>query len=359
MIDEIKQILDENITELKCKIAPYILNHEYIITSKTMKPKIYVFLCGYYQNLGDMALTYGHRVLLEKWFGDKYEIIMLPSTSTYTSVRKIKKTIAKEDIVTILGGGNMDDIYVSLENCRRHIIQSFRHNRVILFPQTMAFKEDLHGRYRLKKSIHSYNSHPDLYIFTREEKSLVLMRKHFTKAKMIDIVPDIVLSIEPQIEKMNRSGIHVAFRHDKEKRSNSPDERIISMLQDEYENVSIRDTVDISLDECTALTYEKTLYEFWEMLSQKKVVVTDRLHCMIFCVITGTPCVVFDNSNNKISGVYKKWLSHLRYIRMETAYSDEVLMKDVEEMYQLEPGYEVFSAENKFEKLHKAMVMND
>lgn len=35
---------------------------------------------------------------------------------------------------------------------------------------------------------------------------------------------------------------------------------------------------------------------------------------MIFCVITGTPCVAIYNSNHKISGVYDTWLKECDYI---------------------------------------------
>ena len=45
-----------------------------------------------------------------------------------------------------------------------------------------------------------------------------------------------------------------------------------------------------------------------------KFVVTDRLHCMIFCTLVGTPCIAMDNSSKKVKGVYEKWLKDLDYI---------------------------------------------
>lgn len=55
---------------------------------------------------------------------------------------------------------------------------------------------------------------------------------------------------------------------------------------------------------------EKKLMEF----SRSKFVVTDRLHCMIFCTLVGTPCIAMDNSSKKVKGVYEKWLKDLDYI---------------------------------------------
>ena len=39
------------------------------------------------------------------------------------------------------------------------------------------------------------------------------------------------------------------------------------------------------------------------------MLVTDRLHGMIFSYLVGTPCIVLDNKTKKVSGVYNSWLS--------------------------------------------------
>ena len=46
---------------------------------------------------------------------------------------------------------------------------------------------------------------------------------------------------------------------------------------------------------------KKKIVEF----SSCKIIVTDRLHGMIFSLIAGVPCVAIDNKNHKVSGVYK------------------------------------------------------
>jgi pyruvyl transferase EpsI len=48
---------------------------------------------------------------------------------------------------------------------------------------------------------------------------------------------------------------------------------------------------------------------------QAALVVTDRLHGMVFAAITATPCIVLPNSYHKIKGLYDDWLTHLPYIR--------------------------------------------
>jgi pyruvyl transferase EpsI len=46
-----------------------------------------------------------------------------------------------------------------------------------------------------------------------------------------------------------------------------------------------------------------------------KIFITDRLHGMIFAALTGTPCIIFHNYNQKIKGVYE-WIRELPYIRL-------------------------------------------
>ena len=41
-----------------------------------------------------------------------------------------------------------------------------------------------------------------------------------------------------------------------------------------------------------------------------QLVITDRLHSMIFSIIGGTKCIAFDNKTKKVSGVYDEWLKN-------------------------------------------------
>lgn len=42
--------------------------------------------------------------------------------------------------------------------------------------------------------------------------------------------------------------------------------------------------------------------------------ITDRLHGMIFCAITGTPCVVINSKSPKVRDCYE-WIKDLDYIQ--------------------------------------------
>lgn len=333
MIKQIKKMIP---VQFKSEVSAFLAPDQIDVLNQYVgKKKILVFLAGFYQNLGDMALTYSHIKFLEDNFPE-YEAVIIPSTSTYRYMKALKRIATPKDIITILGGGNMDDIYVSLENCRRYIIRNFPNNKIVSFPQTMAFSDTPYGRKRLKKTVKTYNKHENLYIFTREAKSFAQMKQHFTNAK-IGLVPDMVLYLDKIQPQRERKHILCCLRHDAEMAlDTTQSEAIVKTFKELYDDVVITDTVDVPLEGCMPETYDATLHDFWECLKECKVVVTDRLHCMIFCAITKTPCVVLDNTNQKISGVHRQWLHDLPYIKIIHEYDLEVIKEFVAQLIQID-----------------------
>lgn len=295
------------------------------------RPKVYIFLAGFYQNLGDMAITYAQKRFLQNCF-PKADIVTVPSTSTYYAVKTIKTFIKPEDVVTIIGGGNMSDMYVSLENARLHVVKSFPKNKIISFPQTMAFSETPYGQKRQEISKKVYSEHINLTLFLREPFSFERTKKAFPNVN-IGLCPDIVLSLNKFEPECDRRGVLCCLRMDNEQMTQpNRREELIKAVKNRFSDVTLKDTVDVSLEECTEAKYEQTLESFLDMLRHKEVVITDRLHCMVFCAITGTPCVVMDNSNHKISGVYQKWLQDADYIRFIDKNDVKSVIRNVEKV---------------------------
>ncbi|MCK9265909.1 polysaccharide pyruvyl transferase family protein [bacterium] len=333
LIKKIKKFIPNKIkAEILALIQPLYLE-EY--GKYKNRKKIFVFLAGYYQNLGDMAITYSQERFLKDNFSE-YEIITIPSTKTYSLMKTMKYISTKEDIITILGGGNMDDIYTSLEDARQFVIRNFPLNRIVSFPQTMAFSETPFGRGRLKKTSKIYNRHKNLHIFTRERKSLDKMKRTF-KNSYVDIVPDIVLYLNKVAPELERKGVLCCLRNDKEKKiSSKQEEEIGNIIIKKYKDVTFTDTVNITLEDCKPENTEETLSKFWDLLKSKKVVLTDRLHCMIFCAITNTPCVVIDNTNGKISGVHKEWLKNFHHIKMVEKFEIDRITEYIDTLLKID-----------------------
>ena len=57
--------------------------------------------------------------------------------------------------------------------------------------------------------------------------------------------------------------------------------------------------------------------------------ITDRLHGMIFSIITGTPNIVFGNNYHKVESAYNSWFNNLSY---------SFFIKKEEIEYKLEPA---------------------
>lgn len=315
------RIIKDDIIHLKSVVSGLIRSESLDSGLTKNDKKIFVYLSGFYQNLGDMAITYAHEKFLKDNFPE-YKIVMIPSTATYSTLRWVKRIITPRDIVTIVGGGNMDSSYSSLENCRRFVIKNFRKNKIVSFPQTMNFADTVYGNFRLKKTVNTYRCHKNLHIFAREENSYLKMKDLFKDAKTVELTPDIVLYLNFVNEyKENRDGALCVFRNDIEKAQNFDVSEVRETLSSVFKDVQETDTVNVSREDCKPDTYKDTVKSFLKMISGKKLVVTDRLHCMIFCAVTGTPCIAFDNSNKKISGVYKMWLGDLNYISVSEDFN--------------------------------------
>lgn len=119
--------------------------------------------------------------------------------------------------------------------------------------------------------------------------------------------PDIAL-INQYDNIYNREGIGICIRKDKERNNTDNIERIVEEYATQ-QNIDIEkfDTVincDISI-----INRKQEVKNLWDLMAKKKLIVTDRLHGMIFSIITKTPCIAFDNLSKKVSGVYS-WVSN-------------------------------------------------
>ena len=288
---------------------------------------------------------------MQKTYPDA-NVVAVPSTSTYSAVKTIKKHISSSDIITTIGGGNMSDMYKSLEDARLYVIKSFPNNQVISFPQSVDYKD---GKY-LNKCKKIYENHKHFTLFVREPNSLQRAKRYFSNIE-IKHCPDIVLSlnkIEPICE---RTDVVCCLRADKEQNlSNAERQAIIDNIKNTFPNAQFTDTVDVALEDCTPERYERTLESFWDKLRKSRVVITDRLHCMIFCAITGTPCVVFDNSNRKISGVFNQWMGDISYIKLFSNDEKDIAIREAKKLYDADFNITNFDLSDKFIELKEAVL---
>lgn len=354
MIRKIKNSIPETIKgQIISKFKP---SYDVDLEKYRGKKKIIVGLGGFYQNLGDMAITYAQKKFLQTNFPD-YEIVLFPSTWTYSKMKALKSVCSREDIITTVGGGNMDESYTSLEDARRFIIKSFPNNRIISFPQTITFSTTDYGKKRLKKTVRTYSKHKDLKLFAREKNSFEKMKTNFPR-NIVEYCPDIVMSLDKATPELERKGVIYCVRNDMESHLTQTQKNdLLKSIKSTFNELTITDTVNITMEQSSPLNFEKTLEDFWELLRGSEIVITDRLHCMIFCAITKTPCVVLPNSNQKIKGTYNELLNELEFIKFIEKFDTSEIIKTMSNFKKLNADHKSeLNLEEKYRVLRDAVA---
>ncbi len=292
------------------------------------KKRIFIFLAADYGNLGDVAITYAQHKFLSKMFSD-YITTEIPISQTLTGLEYVKRIIKEDDIVTTVGGGNMGDLYEQIENYRQLVIEYFPNNKIISFPQTIDFSESLEGQKALEKTKNIYKGHKHLLLLAREQKTFDFFQKHFSKNQSL-LVPDIVMSLNRIEPVFKRKDAVVCLREDKEKKlTENQHQELLSIIKSNYKNYSLRDT-HIGTDFMSLKTRVSELFSIWDDFKKAEIVVTDRLHGMIFCFVTNTPVVVLLNNNHKVQSSYD-WIKNADSIHLIPEYS----AKNVQEVIDI------------------------
>ncbi|OFV71347.1 polysaccharide pyruvyl transferase family protein [Acetobacterium wieringae] len=263
-------------------------------------------------NLGDHAIVQAQYNLLSD-VGLR-DLIIEINNSNYEKYKDIiRKYTSSDDIIIIDGGGNLGTLWPHEDDKISEIINLFRFNKTVVFPQTCYYSNDSDGEKRLQKNKTIYSEHANLTICLRDKQSFDFAQRNFSSTKFI-FVPDIVLYIDKVGRGSVRDGVLLCFRKDLEKVA--ADENI-NRIKDFIRNHNIKyDETDTVINKnVSKRTRDEELRKKWDQFSKSGLVITDRLHGMIFAAITGTPCIAIDNKSKKVSGVYE-WISKLKNIKV-------------------------------------------
>lgn len=336
--------------KLKTKVH---LKLRYKSTLKLLKrrkgKKIIILGTPIHGNIGDLAIAENETLFLQQ-FGAN--VIDIPTD--LLDIVFESDLIQKQDMICLHGGGNMGIDYFFEEEIRQKAIQRYKENKIIIFPQTIDYGKEEKGIAELTRSSEIYSKHKNLCIFAREIYSYNILKKVYSNNK-VGLVPDIVLSHDFFDFKSQRNGVLICMRNDIEK---TIDDGFISQIKTELKRLNMHyDVTDTSSPayvdfRIRHLQVEAKLKQF----SEYKLVITDRLHGMIFAYLTKTPCIVYSNSNFKIKGVYEKWLSSIPYLKFESQYSINCFLSDFNELISIEIGAEENMLKNDFVALKQEVL---
>lgn len=294
-----------------CKAAEYRKKYRQIFRRNPNT----VFLCltPEHSNMGDHAIAAASFDLLSS-VGIQW--IEITDQQLFSMDRENLLGVMNGYPILICGGGNLGTLWMNLETIMRKIVKNNPRSPIAILPNTIYYEDTPRGNQELERSRQIYNRHRKLRIYAREKTSFEFMRRLYRDVRL---VPDMVLSMDRSRQQEKRSGCILCLRSDLEKTLTPEQEDILrqqarSLFVDQVRDSDMVLPGSFSISERGAMV-QKKLDEF----SSAQLVITDRLHGMIFCAITGTPCIVIDSKSPKVRGCYE-WIDHLEYIR----FADDV-----------------------------------
>ncbi len=276
--------------------------------------KVVILATPTHGNLGDQAIVLAEKQMLRGVYGENiYEI---PNEQYLSFPTLVERVISPEDLVVIDGGGNLGTIWDYEDDKITDIIERFHENRIVVFPQTCFYDDALTAKKKIEHNRRVYAKAARLSVMLRDEESYSSFSEFFPETKAY-FVPDIVLSLVPKTGVVERNGALTCFRSDREKAAGS--EALKNRAQTVLHSLGMNQKEISTIVNCEVgvqnreQEVNKKLVEF----ASAEIVITDRLHAMLFCAITGTPCVALDNISRKVSGSYR-WIKDLPYIALVT-----------------------------------------
>ena len=332
---------------IKCKFYEIksVFSGEKIVTQNRVEKRIFLLGTTGHRNLGDQAISYAELLFLKKGFSE-YNVIELMDQEIFPNLHALKKVIKKNDLICLHGGGNIGIEYYFHELIRRRIIKLFPENRILIFPQTVDFGTTLLGKIELARTKKIYNNHKKLGIVLREKVSFEKAKTYFSKTTTM-LTPDIVLSLKP-IGRQNKQSNYIllCLRNDVEKNLNAElEQKLREYLKGQGKCI---EADMIAQGKITRENRERILRERWNMFANATMVITDRLHGMVFSYLNSARCIVFPNYNYKIVGTYE-WIKDSNFI----TYMGEPEMKTFQQIFQNQLKIEkqdMVAIENLYEK---------
>lgn len=282
-----------------------------LLEEKKIKPMIILVMTPEHGNVGDQAIVLGTYQFL-KDIGLDGKVLEIPASLFDRKIVKFKKIIG-DKMIAVHGGGYLGTLWPREEKRIRNIIKSFPGNKIVVFPQTIFFEDTEFGRKEKKITQKIYDNHVNLTLCLRERESYELAKVIFNNIKIL-LIPDMVPYLSAIPKQCDKKGAALCMRSDKERVLKKQDKiKLENMLLKYFpkEDITYMDTIvehDIAIKD-----REKEVGEKIAEIAGKKIIITDRLHGMVFSALALTPCIALGNCNYKIKGVYR-WISNNKYI---------------------------------------------
>ena len=288
-------------------------------------------------NVGDSVIWQGEITALSLFFKRQPQITT-QRLKPWVSLPKLAPDVQ----ILIHGGGNVGDLWEVAQIFRERLISEYPLNLIVQLPQSVLFQNP--GNAQRFKDVLA--GHENFVLMVRDNQSF--QRAIGLHSGRILLVPDMALALN-RIQRPNSPKFEILalLRSDKEKsRKDNPE------MLDQVEVVDwLSEPLGLDWAFLEALTripgssdaFPNLLHPWrtrvsdaisarrtrrgCELLSNGKVIITDRLHAHILCALMGIPHVILDNSYGKLSSFTDTWQTCPQQICMTA--------NNLEEAYQI------------------------
>jgi exopolysaccharide biosynthesis predicted pyruvyltransferase EpsI len=275
-------------------------------------------------NVGDSMIWLGELKLLEA-----LGIAIKYSCNSYNyEPRLLERALGPDGAILIHGGGNFGTLYVRHQQLRERALADFPTRRMIQLPQSINFQpgEVLERTQRLVQA------HTNLTLLVRDTASRAFAAAHFDCD--VEICPDMALMLGSlQQARTPTVDYFLLARTDKERAADWA-AALARLEPTAYRNADwlAASRTELLLSRATGLSrrllgdlqvisglrqaaYAQNaaarLRRGMRTLGQGRVVLTDRLHAHVLCVLMGKPHVVVGDAHGKIRGFFEAYSSKL------------------------------------------------
>lgn len=315
-LNSLKTILNSIFTRVDNHVRNLKLSKALKQQLKIKAPKFIILGYPDYGNLGDRALGVCEEQFIKTYFPE-YKVVKIKMAELHL-VKKLRKFIQSDDIIGLQAGGNIGSLYPGIHELQEDALANFPNRRVFIFPQTFFFSRDTKGKQLLVKTEEVYKTMNHFFIFVRDKFSYDFVSQNIPSVN-VDLKPDMALMLgnnDSYPKHEMRSGVLILLRNDNEKTlSDNNLEKVLDFLNRKFNHHLVQSDTHVYHDDLDEMSAKRDLQILWDTMSAKELVVTDRLHGMVFAAITGTPCIVLQSKSPKVKGVYN-WIKRWKYIEL-------------------------------------------
>ena len=288
-----------------------------------------------HKNIGDNLIWAGELAYLQRLKGK-----MLYSANMH--VCNFKK-IPRESIILLHGGGNFGDVWRTSQEFRNNVIKNFKHNKVIIFPQTVHYaNQDL-----IAEDAALFSTHSDITLCARDNDSYILLNKHFSKNKIL-LVPDMAFFLDfSKYINLTKTGRRLWMRRTDKELNDATDKKIKENFASKS-NLEMKDwptynhskqyewiynaaediqnriakrfsqtpVIEKLIDPRFGLKSKNNLKNFIrtgiDFINEYDEVFSTRLHGAILSILLNKTVHMIDNSYGKNKNFYNTWLTDFK-----------------------------------------------